>query len=100
MKAATGKLLPEIKVSDLSRLRQGMLTKAERSGVLALHALLRDADPHHERLGLKRIPTYTGDYLWLRQTHYEASQPNILDKIEQEPISTDRTMSLHDNSNL
>jgi len=50
--------------------------------VLALHALLREKDPNQERLGLRRVPTYTGDYLWLCQTHYEQSQPKIPDKIE------------------
>jgi internalin A len=55
---------------------------AERSGILALHSLLRNVDPHHEYLGLKRVPTYTGDYLWLYQKHYEQSPPKIPDKIE------------------
>ena len=63
-------------------LREGILTEAERSGVLALHALLCEKDPHHKRLGLRRVPTYTGDYLWLCQTHYEQSQPKIPDKVE------------------
>jgi hypothetical protein len=31
---------------------------------------------------LKRIPTYTGDYLWLCEKHYEPSQPKIPDRIE------------------
>ena len=34
------------------------------------------------RLGLTRVPTYTGDYRWLCRTHYEQSQPKIPDKIE------------------
>jgi hypothetical protein len=70
------------KISDPSRLRQHVLSEAERSGVLALHAFLREVDPHHEKLGLKRIPTYTGDYLWLCEKHYEQSQSKIPDKIE------------------
>jgi hypothetical protein len=82
MKEGTGKLLKDIKISDPSRLRQHILSEAERSGVLALHAFLRDVDPHHEKLGLKRIPTYTGDYLWLCEKHYELSQPKIPDRIE------------------
>jgi internalin A len=80
-KEGTGKLLTEIAPADLSRLRQGMLSDAERSGILALHATLREVDPQHARLGLKRMPTYTGDYLWLCQTHYEQSQPKIPEKI-------------------
>jgi hypothetical protein len=55
--AATAKLLPEIKGTDPSHLRQGVLSEAERSGLLALHAFLREKDPHHQRLGLKRVPT-------------------------------------------
>jgi hypothetical protein len=31
---------------------------------------------------LKRIPTYTGDYLWLCEKHYEQSQSKIPDRIE------------------
>jgi len=50
--------------------------------ILALHSLLREIDPNHEHLGLHRVPTYTGDYLWLCQTHYELSQPKIPDTIE------------------
>ena len=82
MKEGTGNLLKEIKISDPSRLRQHVLSEAERSGVLALHAFLREVDPHHEKLGLKRIPTYTGDFLWLCEKHYEQSQSKIPDKIE------------------
>jgi len=82
MKEGTGKLLKDLKISDPSRLRQHVLSEAERSGVLALHAFLREVDPHHEKLGLKRIPTYTGDYLWLCEKHYELSQPKIPDRIE------------------
>jgi hypothetical protein len=82
MKAAAAKLLPEIEVTDPARLRQGVLSEDERSGLLALHAFLREKDPHHQRLGLKRVPTYTGDYLWLCRDHYEDSQPKIPDKIE------------------
>jgi len=82
MKEGTGNLLKDIKISDPSRLRQHVLSEAECSGVLALHAFLREVDPHHEKLGLKRIPTYTGDYLWLCEKHYEQSQSKIPDRIE------------------
>ncbi len=82
MKEGSGKLLKDIKISDPSRLRQHVLSEAERSGVLALHGFLREVDPHHEKLGLKRIPTYTGDYLWLCEKHYELSQSKIPDRIE------------------
>ncbi|MGH7457234.1 MAG: hypothetical protein ACRENG_38145, partial [bacterium] len=82
MKEGTGNLLKDIKISDPSRVRQHVLSEAERSGVLALHAFLREVDPHHEKLGLKRIPTYTGDFLWLCEKHYELSQPKIPDRIE------------------
>lgn len=83
MKEATGTLLDgEFSVAEPGRLKDGLLTEAERSGILALHAFLREADPHHQRLGLKRMPTYTGDYLWLCDTHYQAAQPKIPDRIE------------------
>jgi internalin A len=81
MKAGTEKLLPEIKISDPSRLREGVLSEEERSGLLALHAILRDKDPHHEKLGLLRVPTYTGDYQWLCRKHYDESQSKIPDQI-------------------
>jgi len=82
MKELTDKLPEELKIFDPGRLRQGVLSEDERSGLLALHALLRELDPNHANLGLHRVPTYTGDYLWLCQTHYDLSQPKIPDKIE------------------
>ena len=82
MKEGTGKLLQDIEISDPSRLRQGVLSEVERSGILALHALLRELDPNHEKLGLWRVSTYTGNYLWLCRRHYEQAQPKIPDKIE------------------
>jgi hypothetical protein len=82
MKEGTGSLLKKIDVADLPRLRQQVVTEAERSGILALHARLRDVDPFYERLGLKRFPTYTGDYLWLCQAHYEQARPDIPEVIE------------------
>lgn len=83
MKEATGALLQgDLDSFDPSPLRQGLLSEAERSGVLALHTLLGELDPNQQRLGLRRIPTYTGDYLWLCETHYEMAQSKIPDKIE------------------
>ena len=82
MKEGTGRLLKDIDIVDQTRLRHGVLSEAERSGILALHGLLREIDPNHERLGLKRVPTYTGDYLWLCHRHYEEIQPKIPEKIE------------------
>ncbi|MCK6560498.1 hypothetical protein HUU39_13110 [candidate division KSB1 bacterium] len=80
-KEGADKLLRDLELTGHSRLREGMLSEAERSGVLALHAFLRAHDPHQERLGLKRMPTYTGDYLWLCRRHYEDSQSKIPDQI-------------------
>ena len=83
MKRATGTLLEgKLEVIDRSRLRESVLSETERSGLLALHAFLRKVDPNHERLGLIRVPTYTGDFLWLCPTHYLQIQPQIPDKIE------------------
>ncbi|MBE9156143.1 hypothetical protein IQ265_04745 [Nodosilinea sp. LEGE 06152] len=82
MKAATGTLLEgEFSGAELDRLKDSLLTEAERFGILALHAFLREADPHHHQLGLKRMPTYTSDYL-LCETHYQAARPAIPDRIE------------------
>ena len=81
MKEATKKIEGEVTISDPSRLRQGVLTGDERSGVLALHSKLQELDPNHERLGLTRLPTYTGDYLSLCRKHYEQAQPKIPDRI-------------------
>ena len=78
MKEATGALIQrDLDSVDPSRLRQGLLTEGERSGVLALHSLLREVDPNQQHLGLKRIPTYTGDFLWLCETHYDQAQSKI-----------------------
>jgi GTPase SAR1 family protein len=81
-KSLLGALPAEIKPEDRSSLRRDMLQEAERSGILALHSMLRELDPNHERLGLHRITTYTGDYRWLCKDHYEAWQPKIPDVIE------------------
>jgi hypothetical protein len=81
MKEATKKIEGHLTISKPSRLREGVLTGDERSGVLALHSMLHDLDPNHERLGLTRLPTYTGDYLWLCRKHYEQAQPKIPDRI-------------------
>jgi hypothetical protein len=47
-----------------------------------MHALLRELDPHHEKLGLTRVPTYTGDYRWLCRAHYRDWEPRIPDSME------------------
>jgi internalin A len=49
----------------------------ERSGLLAMHALLRELDPYQARLGLTRVPTYTGEYRWLCASHLEDWEPSI-----------------------
>jgi hypothetical protein len=82
MKEGTEYLLKDMPLGNPDRFRQGVLSEAERSGLLALHALLRELDPHQKRLGLRRVPTYTGDYLWLCQKHYEQSQSKIPERIE------------------
>ena len=82
MEKATGTLLKgELDVSDRPRLRQGVLSEAQRSGILALHSFLREIDPNHEKLGLKRMPTYTGDFVWLCEEHYKKAESKIPDKI-------------------
>ena len=75
-------VLPEgIKVHDPGRLMDGVLTEPERSGLLALHSFLRDVDPNQERIGLYRIPTYTGDFTWVCRKHYDLMQSRIPDVI-------------------
>ena len=81
VKEITGKLGDKLAIKDPGRLQQGVLSVNERSGLLALHALLREVDPQHAKLGLHRVPTYTGDFLWLCSKHYELSQPRIPDSI-------------------
>ena len=77
MKEVAGKLLGETKPSDAAPLREGGLDEMHRSGILALHTLLRTLAPNHANLGLKRIPTYTGDFRWLCEKHYAQAQPKI-----------------------
>ena len=82
MKEATGKLLEgELKIERPELGRRAILSEQERSGVLALHSFLRQHDRHHERLGLKRVPTYSGDFLWLCPTHFDKVQSKIPDVI-------------------
>ena len=80
--AIAGKLPTEIKSSNRGLEPGKMVSEAERSGMLALHNLLREVDPSQAKLGLHRVTTYTGDYRWLCTHHYEAWQPNIPDVIE------------------
>lgn len=81
MKEVTGNLDTELMIKDPAHLQQGVLSDIERSGLLALHALLRELDPQQAKMGLHRVPTYTGDFLWLCTTHYNLSQPRIPDVI-------------------
>jgi hypothetical protein len=82
MKGLTDRLSDEMKIAEPVRPQQGVLSESERSGLLALHALLRTLDPQHAKLGLIRVPTYTGDFLWLCKTHYDLGQPRIPDVIQ------------------
>lgn len=59
-----------------------MLTEPERSGILALHTMLKELDPTHKKLGLHRVATYIGDYRWLCKKHYDDWQPNIPDVLK------------------
>ena len=80
-KAIIDKLPAEIKASDHNMTSGHMLSEPERSGILALHRFLNEVDPTQAKLGLHRVPTYTGDYRWLCKHHYDAWQPNIPDVI-------------------
>ncbi|HYC59678.1 MAG TPA: COR domain-containing protein [Thermoanaerobaculia bacterium] len=81
MSGVTGALSGDLAVSEMDHVRKGVLTVTERHGLLALHTLLRELDPHHANLGLHRVPLSTGTFLWLCETHYELSQPKIPDRI-------------------
>ncbi len=75
-------VLPEgIKVQDLGRLKDGVLSESERSGIRALHSFLQELDPNQERIGLHQIPTYTGDFTWVCKKHYDIMKSNIPDVI-------------------
>ncbi|HNE06491.1 MAG TPA: hypothetical protein PLT08_18325, partial [Anaerolineales bacterium] len=80
-KAIIDKFPAEVKTPDRSLFAGKLLSEPERSGILALHALLRELDPSQANLGLYRVSTYTGDYRWLCKRHYDAYQPNIPDVI-------------------
>jgi internalin A len=76
-------VLPEgIKVHDQGRLKDGVLTESERSGLLALHSFLREVDPNQERIGLYCMPTYTGNFTWVCKKHYDLLQSKIPDVIK------------------
>jgi hypothetical protein len=79
--AVLGQLPDELKASDRGLTPGKMLSDPERSGILALHRYLSEADPSQAKLGLHRVATYTGDYRWLCKQHYEAWQSNIPDVI-------------------
>ena len=74
--------LPAIKTSDRTLSPREPLSEVERSGILALHRFLNEVDPTQAKLGLHRVPTYTGDYRWLCKYHYDAWQSNIPDVIQ------------------
>ena len=83
IQTSLGSVLPEgIKVHDPGRLKDGVLTESERSGLLALHSFLREVDQNQERIGLYRIPTYTGDFTWVCKKHYDLLQSKIPDVIK------------------
>ncbi|MFP4122410.1 MAG: leucine-rich repeat domain-containing protein [Coleofasciculus sp.] len=79
MKELSNTILSEDKllIDGTAGMGDGLLSHAERSGILALHSFLHEEDPHHQRLGLKRLPTYTGDYLWLCEKHYQNRQSKM-----------------------
>jgi hypothetical protein len=82
LQTSLSSVLPEgIKVHDPGRLKDGVLTESERSGLLALHSFLREVDPNQERIELYNIPTYTGDFTWVCKKHYDLMQSKIPDVI-------------------
>lgn len=80
--AIIGELPAKIETPDRGMTPGQMLSEPERSGILALHRFLNEVDPTQDKIGLHRVPTYTGDYRWLCKYHFEAWQPNIPDVIQ------------------
>jgi hypothetical protein len=80
--AIIDQLPAKVEISDRGMVTGKMLSEPERSGILALHRFLKEVDPTQDRLGLHRVATYTGDYRWLCQHHYDAWQPHIPDVIQ------------------
>ena len=56
-------------------LDHGLRDKAESAGLRELHVLLTELDPQKRWGGLRRVPTPTGDYLWLCPEHYPFYDP-------------------------
>ncbi|MBC7877562.1 MAG: hypothetical protein H7Y59_10360 [Anaerolineales bacterium] len=82
MSELVSNLPEELKISDSGGIRDGILSDDERSGLLALHSLLKELDPQQKKIGLRRVPTYTGDFAWVCKKHYDLMQPKIPEKIE------------------
>ena len=86
MRTSQGILTTRLK-ADLSaakasnKVREGLLSESERAGILALHSILKEVDPLQENLGLRRVPTYTGNFLWVCEEHYQQMQSKIPDEI-------------------
>lgn len=81
-KEVIDKLPEDFKTHDRALAPGELLSEPERSGILALHSLLKGIDPSQTNLGLHRIATYTGDYRWLCTYHYKAWQPKIPDEVQ------------------
>ena len=78
LQTSLNSILPEgIKTYNPERLKEGVLTDSERSGLLALHRFLQTVDPDQARIGLRIIPTYTGDFAWVCKKHYEIMKSKI-----------------------
>jgi internalin A len=81
-KESTDAFLPEFKAQQPEVAGKGGQSDTDRSAIMALHSILREIDPSHQRLGLRRVTLYTGDYRWLCPTHYAHYESKIPDVIE------------------
>ena len=54
-----------------------LVTTAEGAGLRALHALLLDLDKAKGWGGLRRVPTKSGEFLWLCPAHYKEFDPGL-----------------------
>ncbi|HJN17616.1 MAG TPA: hypothetical protein QGH10_19075 [Armatimonadota bacterium] len=86
MKEATSQVLKDDDLEILDahgvRDRDDPFTQAERSGIRALHALIKEKDPTHAKLGLRPAVTPAHDIVWLCDTHYKMQESKIPDVIE------------------
>ena len=82
MKEGTDKTLREMHISDHSMGKEGDLRMQNAPASWHCMVCCGNWTPHHARVGLTRVATYTGEYRWLCRRHYEETLSKIPDRIE------------------